>query len=370
MQRGTCHVRRQVPERGGRGRGCGDDLQRGGEDARSRCSYRRPGHAIPAVMVATTQESRSTADSGRDVTCTSRSTQDHTRTPLEQRDRRHPVGDKNRTIVVGAHLDSVDAGPGINDDGSGTRPTSRSAEADDEAALKPRNRVRFAFFGRRGGGAGRVDRLRPGARDAGKIGQIEAMLDFDMLASPNFVRFVYDGDGSDATGPPARRIWRDRGAVQRVLRPQGLATCRRRSTGARTTARSSTTAFPPAASSPARRGSRPGAGGRSSAASPGLAYDPCYHQACDTFFNLNPTALDEMSDAVATPWTLARSKSPITQAQAAKVAKAKKARKASRTRTLKYRGSSGFADASPGAVVRGAAQGPPLAVVARYRRLG
>ena len=58
----------------------------------------------------------------------------------------------------------------------------------------------------------------------------------------------------------------------------------------------------------------------------GLAYDPCYHQACDTFFNLSNTALDQMSDAAAhATWTLARSKSPVTQAQGAKAAKAKKA---------------------------------------------
>ena len=48
----------------------------------------------------------------------------------------------------------------------------------------------------------------------------------------------------------------------------------------------------------------------------GLAYDPCYHQACDTFFNLSENALDEMSDAAAhSTWTLARSQSPITNAQ-------------------------------------------------------
>ena len=35
-------------------------------------------------------------------------------------------GDKDRTIVVGAHLDSVEAGPGINDNASGTSGFSRS----------------------------------------------------------------------------------------------------------------------------------------------------------------------------------------------------------------------------------------------------
>jgi Zn-dependent M28 family amino/carboxypeptidase len=31
----------------------------------------------------------------------------------------------------------------------------------------------------------------------------------------------------------------------------------------------------------------------------GLAYDPCYHQACDTIANLSNIALDQMSDAAA-----------------------------------------------------------------------
>jgi Zn-dependent M28 family amino/carboxypeptidase len=31
----------------------------------------------------------------------------------------------------------------------------------------------------------------------------------------------------------------------------------------------------------------------------GLAYDPCYHQACDTYANNNDTALEQMSDAAA-----------------------------------------------------------------------
>jgi hypothetical protein len=57
-----------------------------------------------------------------------------------------------------------------------------------------------------------------------------------------------------------------------------------------------------------------------------MAFDPCYHQACDTFFNLNHTALDQMSDAAAhATWTPARSQSAITDAQAAKARKGKPA---------------------------------------------
>ena len=35
----------------------------------------------------------------------------------------------------------------------------------------------------------------------------------------------------------------------------------------------------------------------------GAAYDPCYHQACDTINNLNETGFDQMSDAAATALT-------------------------------------------------------------------
>ena len=31
----------------------------------------------------------------------------------------------------------------------------------------------------------------------------------------------------------------------------------------------------------------------------GVAYDPCYHQACDTYANNSDTGLDQMSDAAA-----------------------------------------------------------------------
>ena len=31
----------------------------------------------------------------------------------------------------------------------------------------------------------------------------------------------------------------------------------------------------------------------------GVAYDPCYHEACDTVANYSPTGLDQMSDAIA-----------------------------------------------------------------------
>ena len=49
--------------------------------------------------------------------------------------------------MVGAHLDSVVEGPGINDNGSGTSTNLEIALQMAKKGIEPRNRVRFAFWG-------------------------------------------------------------------------------------------------------------------------------------------------------------------------------------------------------------------------------
>ena len=56
-------------------------------------------------------------------------------------------GRSKRVVVVGAHLDSVVAGPGINDNGSGSGMILEIAEAMAELEIAPRNTVRFAWWG-------------------------------------------------------------------------------------------------------------------------------------------------------------------------------------------------------------------------------
>ena len=58
-----------------------------------------------------------------------------------------PWGDPNRVVVVSAHNDSVDAGPGINDDGSGIAMDLELARQLGEKGQKPRNHVRFLWVG-------------------------------------------------------------------------------------------------------------------------------------------------------------------------------------------------------------------------------
>jgi Zn-dependent M28 family amino/carboxypeptidase len=207
-----------------------------------------------------------------------------------------PGGRTDRTVVVGGHLDSVYEGPGINDDGSGVSMMLETAQEMDELGIEPRNHVRFIFFsGEEQGLLGSeyyVSQLT-----AGELRDISVMLDYDMLASGNYARFVYDGDGSDhdVAGPNGS------GSVERVFADyfdsQGLAFETIPFDG-RSDYDAFTTAGIPAGGifAGAEVEKQPYQvalyGGTA-----GLAFDPCYHQLCDTLDNISEQGLDELSDA-------------------------------------------------------------------------
>ena len=122
-------------------------------------------------------------------------------------------GDPNNVVMVGAHLDSVDEGPGINDNGSGSAAVLEVAEQ--MAKVKPRNKVRFAWWGAEESGlvgsTAYVNGLSQAEQD-----KIALYLNFDMVGSPNHVFFIYDGDNSDDEGS---RAWTGRvGADREDLR--------------------------------------------------------------------------------------------------------------------------------------------------------
>ncbi|MGA9279541.1 M28 family metallopeptidase [Ilumatobacter sp.] len=208
-------------------------------------------------------------------------------------------GDPDNVIVVGAHLDSVGVGPGINDNGSGSSTILEIAEQ--MKKVKPRNAVRFIWFGAEESGLlgseAYVDSL---SQD--EIDQIAAMLNFDMVGSPNFARFVYDGDLSDSEPPPSGA---PEGSAQieelfvDYFDSQGLAN--------EPTAFSGRSDYGPfiEVGIPAG-GLFTGAEGIKTeeqvalyGGTAGEQYDGCYHLSCDDIDNLSLTALDQMSDAAA-----------------------------------------------------------------------
>ncbi|KAK3320462.1 hypothetical protein B0T19DRAFT_486985 [Cercophora scortea] len=111
-------------------------------------------------------------------------------------------GDHGNVLVVGGHSDSVPAGPGVNDNGSGTIGILEVAKALSRFDVK--NAVRFAWFSAEEFGLlGSAAYVRSLNGTETEMGKMRAYLNFDMIASPNYVYGIYDGDGSafGLTGP-------------------------------------------------------------------------------------------------------------------------------------------------------------------------
>jgi Zn-dependent M28 family amino/carboxypeptidase len=107
-------------------------------------------------------------------------------------------GDASNVVMAGARLDSGFGSPGINQNGSGVAALLEVAEL--MRKVETFNKVRFAFWGSPSqvprGSVYYLVNLTPG-----EIDDIALYVNFDIIGSPNYVRFVYDGDGSD-TGAP------------------------------------------------------------------------------------------------------------------------------------------------------------------------
>jgi hypothetical protein len=217
-------------------------------------------------------------------------------------------GDPDKVVVVGAHLDSVVAGPGINDNGSGTSTILEIAEQMSALHIKPRQKVRFAFWGAEEanllGSEHYVDQLS----DEG-LAAIFANLNFDMVGSPNYVRFVYDGDGSDtaAAGPPGSA--QIEAIFNQYFASQGLATDPTAFDGRSDYGPFIAVGIPAGGLFTGAEGIKTEAQTAVYGGTAGVAYDVNYHQAGDTINNLNTKALAEMGDAAAhAVMTLARTK--------------------------------------------------------------
>jgi aminopeptidase Y len=210
-----------------------------------------------------------------------------------------PYGRPDRTVMLGAHLDSVVEGPGINDNGSGSAALLEVALS--MSTVKPQNKMRFAWWAGEElgllGSTHYVEQL-----DAGQRAAIAAYLNFDMIGSKNFVFGIYDGDDSDAmgAGPGPVGSAQIEADFEDFFRGRGLP-----HTGTDFTGRSDYGPFI-AAGIPAgglftgAESLKTPAQAEKFGGQAGQPLDPCYHKACDTIANLNDTALDTNADAIAT----------------------------------------------------------------------
>ncbi|GGI36208.1 putative lipoprotein aminopeptidase LpqL [Cnuibacter physcomitrellae] len=104
------------------------------------------------------------------------------------------VDETGGVVMIGAHLDSVPEGPGINDNGSGSAAILETA-VQLAASGTPQHPVRFAWWGAEEVGLVGSTYYTSSLTDE-EIAEISAYLNFDMVGSPNYVIATYDADES------------------------------------------------------------------------------------------------------------------------------------------------------------------------------
>lgn len=110
------------------------------------------------------------------------------------------TGSFDEVVVVGAHLDSVAAGPGMNDNGSGAAAVLATALAMGPAP-NISNALRFMFFGAEEDGLIGSKKYVESLTES-ELAKVALMLNIDMVASPNPGYFVYDPDAPDSLEVP------------------------------------------------------------------------------------------------------------------------------------------------------------------------
>ncbi|WP_336212315.1 M20/M25/M40 family metallo-hydrolase [Nonomuraea sp. LPB2021202275-12-8] len=207
-------------------------------------------------------------------------------------------GDPRNVVMVGAHLDSVPEGPGINDNGSGSAAILETALQLQHFPVK--NKVRFAFWAAEEigllGSDQYVESLSQAQRD-----RIRVYLNFDMVASPNYAYMLYDGDDSDATGapagPPGSAQIEDQ--LENFFGKRNLPTIGTDFDGRSDYGPFIAVGIPSGGIFTGAEDIKTAEEAALFGGTAGVAFDVCYHQACDTITNVNATALDVNSDAIA-----------------------------------------------------------------------
>ena len=187
-------------------------------------------------------------------------------------------GAGRRVAMVGAHLDSVREGPGINDNGSGVAVTLALAER-----LRGRRGLRFGFWGAEElglyGSRRYVESLTPKEHD-----RISGYINLDMLGSPNPVRYLY-GSG------------RVRDALEHALRERKLRF--------ETISIGESSDHAPFADAGISAGGLYSGSSERKTATQARAYggrsgrplDPCYHQRCDVVERVDRDVMTELGEA-------------------------------------------------------------------------
>ncbi|CAF3789995.1 unnamed protein product [Rotaria sordida] len=229
-----------------------------------------------------------------------------------------PTGNKTQTIVIGSHSDSVAYSPGINDNGSGAMATLVLAlnlahlfqTLSYEEYLY---RIRFCWWAAEENGLlgsyHHIEEANVTAVEGNRLKDYVMMLNFDMLASPNYFFGIYEStslpDTVSSTVKNASlkisqlfRNWFDKEKLpwddtslfsisdHFAFVVAGVA-CGGTFSGA------------PGIKTFEQRDRYNRMLGHGHGGIAGASFDPCYHQACDTLENINPFVYETMVKSAA-----------------------------------------------------------------------
>jgi Zn-dependent M28 family amino/carboxypeptidase len=217
-----------------------------------------------------------------------------------------PGVNPDNVVMAGAHLDSVDDGPGINDNGSGSATLLTVAvELGRNRMYVPQNTLRFAWWGAEEsdmiGSDNYIFHPEFGLTDP-EYFALALYLNFDMVGSPNYIFGVYDADQStfpqpDGFIPPGSEALEDLFEAYYTIKGEPYE-------DSAFDGRSDHSGFI-SVGIPAS-GLFTGAEGIKTPEQAviwggvaGEQFDPCYHLACDTQDNRDRHALDVNVDAIA-----------------------------------------------------------------------
>ncbi|MCX4908015.1 M28 family metallopeptidase [Streptomyces sp. NBC_00878] len=198
-----------------------------------------------------------------------------------------PGGDANQVVMAGSHLDSVTAGAGINDNGSGSAALLEAALTVSSTQYQPTKHLRFAWWGAEELGMVGSRNYVNGLTTANRA-KISGYLNFDMIGSPNPGYFVYDDD------PAIEKTLKD------FYAGIGVATeIETEGDGRSDHAPFKSAGIPVGGVFTGASSTKSAAQATKWGGTAGQSFDRCYHSSCDTTSNINDTALNRNSDALA-----------------------------------------------------------------------
>ncbi|MFC4502404.1 MULTISPECIES: M20/M25/M40 family metallo-hydrolase [Streptomyces] len=184
-----------------------------------------------------------------------------------------PGGDPEHIVFAGAHLDSVETGPGINDNGSGSAALLATALQVSKAGLKPDRHLRFAWWG---------------AEEAGLVGSSAYVRDLPAAERDRIDVYLNVDMAGTKGGRPWLIVQDDPAAAQAFKEYFAARNLRTFEIGT-------------------------GGSDHESFANAGIpvggfatGLDDCYHEACDRLENVDPVTETTSTNAfISTVWQLA-----------------------------------------------------------------